>query len=201
MKGKLGKGSTRGLSNSLKVSLGHCRRAASQAQVSSSPCPAPPGPWSKAWAIQDSCPCVQVTSKGFQGMGITLPRPNHVSCGAQGRKNTKLNKNAAFWAETVTSEHSLSAPWEKQSCFCWSGDSSALSLHLSTADKGICFHILGEYQYLSFRRKRTVNDNSLPDACMMNLRPKSPWRRRIGLKWVINIRALQLYRMFQYLNE
>lgn len=34
------------------------------------------------------------------------------------------------------------------------GDSSAPSLHLSTADKGIYFHIVGEYQYLSFSKKK-----------------------------------------------
>jgi len=46
---------------------------------------------------------------------------------------------------------------------------------LSSADKAIDFPILGEYQYLSFREKK-VNDHSLPDACMMNLQWKRPFK-------------------------
>lgn len=130
--------------------------------------------------LKDTRPCLQLTLKRFQSTGTHITQTKICILLDTGNEEHKTQQKSSFlgWKCNTRAFPRLLYGKVELSDAARPLNRTVLPLHtacmLNSADKGIYFHIFGEYQYLSFRKKK-VKDNSLPDARMMNLQWKKPF--------------------------
>lgn len=173
----------------------------------SSPCSGPRPPWAMPWATQRHPSLSPTNIQAISKHGNShYPDQNMHPARHREWRTQNSTEIQLFRLEMEHPSVPMTALWESGALWCYTGPLNRTVLPLRTAcmlnsaDKGIYFHILGEYQYLSFMKKKWKITLCLMPAWWI-CNGKSPSSRRIGLKWAINIGALQLCQMLQYLNE